>query len=245
MIIEITHQQKQYKVNLGKGIDCSSTYGLASAEPRAWHTPPVKIEPVTQGNWVGSVQAGAPVNFYKVQLNPHGNGTHTECLGHISPEKQSINAFLPGYHGLVQFIKLKPNAQGCVTLKSLQALELNLALEALAIAVPAPFPHDFSGTHPPYFEPELMAFVREQGVKHFITNLPSVDPEEDAGALSAHKAFWQYPLKPRLKNTITELAYFPPNLANGLYFLNLQVAPLHNDAAPSRPVFFALEDKNP
>jgi hypothetical protein len=41
--------------------------------------------------------------------------------------------------------------------------------------------------------------------------------------------------------TITELAFVPDDVKDGLYLLNLQVAPFDNDAAPSRPLLFRLE----
>jgi kynurenine formamidase len=243
MKVQLQHQGQSHTVDLNQGLDCSSTYGLAAAEPRAWYANPVKTEPVRQGDWVGEVKQGAPVNFFDVHLNPHGNGTHTECVGHISPQQQSINQVLPGYHGIAHFCRLAPDTHAgkMVSLKAFEALNLTLDFEVLIIEVPVAFPQDFSGTNPPYFEPALLVFLRQQGIKHFITNLPSVDPEEDAGALAAHKAFWNYPAETDLERTITELAYFPPQLKPGAYFLNLQVAPLNNDASPSRPVLYTLD----
>jgi arylformamidase len=43
--------------------------------------------------------------------------------------------------------------------------------------------------------------------------------------------------------TITELIFIPDEVPNGLYLLNLQVAPMENDAAPSRPVLFHLDEE--
>jgi hypothetical protein len=33
---------------------------------------------------------GGVVNFFDWWLNPHGNGTHTECVGHISKERIAL-----------------------------------------------------------------------------------------------------------------------------------------------------------
>ena len=46
------------------------------------------------GDWVGDVKQGGSVNFRNISFNPHGNGTHTECVGHISKEDFSINQCL-------------------------------------------------------------------------------------------------------------------------------------------------------
>ncbi|MBL7942681.1 MAG: cyclase family protein, partial [Flavobacteriales bacterium] len=60
------------------------------------------------------------------------------------------------------------------------------------------------------------------------------------GKLLAHRAFWKYPTQTRSHCTITEFVFVPDHVADGLYLLNLQVAAFDNDAAPSRPVIYAL-----
>jgi hypothetical protein len=86
----------------------------------------------------------------------------------------------------------------------------------------------------------LCAWLAQQGIKHLLIDLPSVDPEEDGGRLSAHHAFWNYPQQPRLDATITEMVYVPSTIADGLYVLNLQIAPLETDASPSKPVLYSI-----
>ena len=45
----------------------------------------------------------------------------------------------------------------------------------------------------------------------------------------------------RVDATITEMIFVPDTVEDGLYALSLQVAPFVADAAPSRPLLFALE----
>jgi kynurenine formamidase len=110
----------------------------------------------------------------------------------------------------------------------------------------------WSGNDAPYFEPEALSFIRDQGIQHLLTDFPSVDPEEDDGRLSAHHEWWGVPQRitsgnvlgvseahPRYSATITELIYVPEAVADGLYLLNLQVPNLRTDAVPSRPVLYA------
>ena len=80
--------------------------------------------------------------------------------------------------------------------------------------------------------------IREMGYKHLLLDLPSVDREEDEGALAAHKAFWNFEQGMRKDMTITELIYVPDSIADGNYFLNLQIASLKTDASPSKPILF-------
>ena len=81
----------------------------------------------------------------------------------------------------------------------------------------------------------------ECGVKHLLLDLPSVDREEDGGALLGHKAFWQYPENARNNCTITELIYVPDRILDGDYLLNLQIASLELDVSPSKPLLYVIK----
>ena len=121
---------------------------------------------------------------------------------------------------------------------------------------PAPFKGAgrWTGTNPPYLTPELMRFVLALGVQHLLVDLPSVDREDDGGHLLAHRAWWGLPARGAegegggggggggglSTRTITEMILADERLADGPYMLNLQVAPLDLDAAPSRPVLYPL-----
>ena len=45
---------------------------------------------VVAGDMVGDTRRGGSVNFEQYTLIPHCNGTHTECVGHITKERISI-----------------------------------------------------------------------------------------------------------------------------------------------------------
>ena len=85
-----------------------------------------------------------------------------------------------------------------------------------------------------------MDYIVEMEIKHLLIDLPSVDKEDDAGALLAHKTFWNYPENPRRNCTITELIYVDNHISDDVYLLNLQFVSFQNDASPSRPVIFKL-----
>jgi hypothetical protein len=80
-------------------------------------------------------------------------------------------------------------------------------------------------------------------VKHFLVDTPSVDREEDAGVLAFHHAFWNYPQQPRKDRTITELVFVDNTIRDGEYILELQVANFCNDASPSRPLLYVVQEK--
>lgn len=253
MILSIQHNGKELRADLTRGIDLSIAVEVGSDRINAYHADPVRMEPFKQGDWIGEVAQGGSVNYRNVRFNPHGNGTHTECVGHIDETVHSVNKHFRAFHMVAQLISVTPvGAYGntpstandtVITEQQLKNLNLD-STEGLIIRT---LPNDeakkcrnHSGSNPPYLEEEAVQFIVEKGCKHLILDLPSVDREEDEGNLLGHKAFWNFPDAPRMDCTITELAFIPDEAKDGLYLLNLQVAPFENDAAPSRPVVFPL-----
>ncbi|MBL0339710.1 MAG: cyclase family protein [Bacteroidetes bacterium] len=247
MITTITHKGNKFELNLSQPIDISIPLRSGEENVNAWYCSPVKIEPVVMGDWVGDVNQGGSVNFRNVFLNPHGNGTHTECVGHISKENYSLNQHLKLFMFIAQVISVTPekiNDDLVITKKQLETLLTFDHLEAIVIRT---LPnkkeknnHHYSNTNPPYLHHEAAGWLAEMGVQHLLLDLPSVDREQDEGKLLAHHAFWKYPFATRLDCTITELIFVDEKIKDGWYLLNLQITSLENDASPSKPVLYSL-----
>ena len=79
-------------------------------------------------------------------------------------------------------------------------------------------------------------------ITHLLTDLPSVDREDDGGTLSAHKTWWNVDGNIGSEATITELIYVGRHVKDSKYLLQIQVAPIESDAAPSRPLIFPIHD---
>ena len=75
-----------------------------------------------------------------------------------------------------------------------------------------------------------------------MVDLPSIDKEEDQGALEAHKAFWNVDGNIRTEATITEFIFVPDTVLDGSYLLQIGLAPFVNDATPS--TVYLYEFKN-
>ncbi len=241
-----------YYFDLSQPMDISIPIGQVTC----FYSTPFKATPYTSGDFVGAVKEGAPVNFFNVQMNPHGNGTHTECLGHITKKQESIHDKLTQFHFVAQVVsvnlKEKENGDRVITKQQLETASPATLPDALILRTlpnKAEKLHaDYSGTNPPYLETEAMAFLVEQGVKHLLLDLPSVDREEDEGILAAHHIFWnvdgnQASGESRSDCTITEMIYVSDEIKDGLYLLNIQIPSMQLDAAPSKPVLYTLYKK--
>ncbi len=240
--------KKKYKVDFSKGIDLSFPLKSGAANPKCFYAPDPIFEPVRTEGFVGSTAEGSPVNFYNVFFNPHGNGTHTECVGHISKEKYSVGSELKDFMLYAQLVHIKPkhNKQGdtLVTKALLKKHIKKTKAKALIISTGIHGEErrvkDFSYKNPTYISPKGMEYIKELGIEHLLVDMPSVDREKDEGKLAAHKIFWAYPDKVRKNCTITELIFVPKGIKDGFYLLNMQVPNFSLDAAPSRPVIYNL-----
>lgn len=255
----------KFEVDLSKPIDISLPLSNTEKNPIAWYIEKPQIEPVRFGSWVGSVKGGATTNFNNIFFNPHGHGTHTECLGHITKEFYSINQALKTFFFTAQLISIQPEQQGAdfvITKEQIekafnvQTLQSNVSrnatdsTEALIIRT---LPNliekkskNYSHTNPPYLHEAAATFIREKGIQHLLIDLPSVDKEKDEGKLLAHKAFWNVKDVNNLNDdarknaTITELIFVDDAVKDGSYLLNLQIASFENDASPSKPILFSI-----
>jgi len=100
-----------YQVDLSLPLDIS--IGLSDKQKpgvSAFGASRPEFVPVVAGDFIGSVKDGGPVNFKNVAFNPHGNGTHTECVGHITDIDITINQALKHFHFLALLITLDPES---------------------------------------------------------------------------------------------------------------------------------------
>ena len=234
-------------------LDISIPLSNTPKNPRAWYVETPVFEPVRTEHYTGSVAEGGSVNFRNIFFNPHGHGTHTECLGHITREVYSVNSTLKDFVFRAQLVTIQPekvkNDQGgyddVITTSQLEDLGAFTGVEALIVRT---LPNskekksmNYSNTNPAYFAVDCAAYIVEYGIKHLLVDLPSVDRESDEGALAFHHAFWEVPHNPNFERTITELIFVDDEILDGVYLLDMQVAPFENDAAPSRPLLYQIK----
>lgn len=252
-----------FQIDLSKPIDISIPLSNTDENPIAWYIEKPIIEPVVFGDWVGKVSKGSSTNFNNIFFNPHGHGTHTECLGHITREFYSINQCLKQFFFFAELISVEPekiNDDLVITKEqihrhfviSMQEKSHNQIQSPQSIIIrtlpnSASKKHqNYSKTNPPYLSEDAAIYIRELGIQNLLIDLPSVDREEDEGKLLAHKAFWNVKNvknlndDARLDCTITEMIFVENTIEDGNYILNLQIASFENDASPSKPILYKI-----
>lgn len=251
MNISFRQPHKTVCVNVGEPLLISLPLLRNECNPNAYFLPQAKIFPFASGSFIGDVGQGGTVNCEILEISTHGNGTHTECVGHISHEKYFIKDCLQQFFWLATLVSvpLSTTENGDAILCATDTHDALGDTTNKAVIIRT-LPNDeskkmrqWSGSNPPYLETAAAAMLRDRGVLHLVLDLPSVDKELDGGALASHKAFWNYPHLPRLDATITEMVYVPDTIPDGEYLLHFGILMLESDASPSTMVMYRLEDE--
>lgn len=243
----IEHNNQKLEIDLSKPIDISIPLRASTDNVTAWYVNPPEFTPVMENGFVGDVNLGGAVNFRNIFFNPHGNGTHTECVGHISKENHTINQCLKQFTFYAKLVSIEPSiidGDSVITLEKVQNVWGKNDADAIIIRT-LPNGDDklskqYSNTNPTYIHYEAMQYLIDNGVQHLLIDTPSVDREEDGGELVSHHIFWDYPNNPQTHRTITELIYVPEMVEDGFYVMHFQIASFENDASPSKPTLYKI-----
>lgn len=259
----------EYRFDLSAPIDISIPLNFNGPQPNAYGVEPATSTPCAAGDLVGDTRQGGSCNFEQYTFIPHCNGTHTECVGHITNERIAIrdcltDTFVPAF--LVSVVPEKAVVSGesysmpfgdddLVITKAHLERSLSLADVPPALILRT-LPNDdgkltrrYVDVIPPFFTTEAIEYIVECGVRHLLVDLPSIDRLHDEGRLSNHRVFWNVGQgkfdtneHTRINATVTELLFVPDGVSDGAYLLNLQIPGFTSDAAPSRPLLFRVTE---
>ncbi|MCB0409778.1 MAG: cyclase family protein, partial [Flavobacteriales bacterium] len=196
----IEYRNRTFKIDLSQPIDISMPIRGTKANVTAWYVNPPEFTPVMENGFIGDVNLGGAVNFRNIFFNPHGHGTHTECVGHISKEPYTINQCLKRFFFYAKLVTINPynvNGDSVITLEQIKKVWNNNEADAIIIRTlpnsDQKLTKQYSNTNPTYIHHEAMQYLVDNGVEHFLIDMPSVDRENDEGKLLAHHVFWNYP----------------------------------------------------
>ena len=257
--------RQKLEVDFSKGMDISIPLLFNGDQPNTYNVDRAVSKAYEDAQFIGDTRKGGPCNFETYNFTPHCNGTHTECIGHITKERVSILDSLQEEMILSVLITVEPknstekyssalNAKDLVITR--QQLEEKLKginsnyLQALIVRT---LPNseqkkqrNYMQELSSFFTTEAMCYIVDLGIKHLLVDMPSVDKLFDDGVLSAHNIFWETKEKKlnihASRKTITEMIFVPERIKDGKYLLNLQFAPFVADAAPSRPILYEINE---
>ena len=269
MIISITLKDRLFSFDTSKVKDISIPLKFNGEQPNIYGTKRAESKAYETDGFIGDTRQGAGCNFEQVTLVPHCNGTHTECIGHITHKRFSIHeqlndSLIPAtvltvlpensMNILDTYDPEKKVDDVLISERSLKNGLKKVPKEFIKALVIRTLPNDVSKMkrnyleqEPAFFSLEAMKYIVEAGVEHLLVDLPSVDRSHDEGKLNAHHLFWNITAghhvevsNSMVNKTITEMIYLEEEIADGPYLLNLQIAPFVSDAAPSRPLLYPL-----
>ena len=269
MIISISHNNKDYRIDTKNSFDISIPYDFNGDQPNFYDVAEGQLKHLQSGGTIYSVAEGAGCNVSEVSLNIHCSGTHTECAGHLLANPGDVGMLLKDImiptvlitvntslfcnSGESYHCNVGDNEQ--IITKTIIQNEFKIWEEfqprALVIRTTPNLNekkyYRYSNHSPPFFSNDALRFIKGIGICHLVVDLPSIDRIEDNGILGNHRIFWgdgvdaKGEVNTESMGTITELAYIENNIPNGFYFLNIQLPHFVCDAAPSRPILLKAD----
>jgi kynurenine formamidase len=257
-------------VDLAAALSLARVLDFHGAQLRCFGAPAATSVPLVVDDFNGRVIRGASCNCSVLTMTPHANGTHTECVGHLTVEQVDVHGLIPQRLLPACLLTVEPELAGDSRETSVpvpQATDLLITRAQLELHWPAapaerltaralvirtlPNPPqkfaDEGARAAPFLSAEAATLLVERGIEHLVLDVPSADRMRDGGALTAHRIFFGLPAGStqlaqarRRSCTITELAYAGETIADGWYLLSLQYPAIAGEAVPSRPVLYVL-----
>ncbi len=191
------------------------------AQPGFFGAAAARRKALQSGGFIGDTRQGGSCNCEVLEITPHCNGTHTECVGHITDERATVpdqlgNILCPALLLSIHPARLDSSedsgpskARGSDMVISRE--QLQSAWDKLAPAGPPaaliirtlPNTPDKSqrdwmqSPAPAWITREAAQWIVEQGIEHLLVDVPSVDRADDEGELVTHRIFWDLPPESR------------------------------------------------
>jgi len=262
---------RRFSADFTKPLSIAIPLDFGGQQPSCFDAPAATARPFQSGAFVGDTRAGGSCNCELLTLAPHCNGTHTECMGHVTDERIAVADCLRGGMAFALLVSLEPLAAAgagedsdpapaeddlLVTAAALQAAAARhfgpdpraMVIRTLPAGAGRPM-QSYRGPAPaPFLSRQAAAWLVDRGIDHLVLDLPSADRGDDGGRLAAHRIFFGLPAGSRRaaearrpQASITELAWIPAGIPDGYYLLDLQIPAFRTDAAPSRPLLYPVQ----
>ena len=207
---------------LSSPIDIAIDLDFSADQPHHFGAPAAATHPFSVPGFSGSVAQGASCNCNVITLIPHCNGTHTECVGHLTLERLDAHRLIPrglvpallttvmpvDAHGTLETTDPLPQpADKLITRGAIErawTATLPFPPQALVIRTRPRSDITYSVASvvdesvgrnpvPPYLSRDAVELLVARGIEHLVVDLPSIDRSHDEGKLTAHRVFFGLP----------------------------------------------------
>ena len=86
---------RELRLDLTRPVSIAIPLDFSTDQPRHFGAPAASSRPFAVPGFSGSVTQGASCNCHTLTLIPHCNGTHTECVGHLTREPLDAHRVVP------------------------------------------------------------------------------------------------------------------------------------------------------
>jgi arylformamidase len=187
-------------------------------QPSFFGADPARSEPLRMAAFVGDTREGGGCNCEQVTLTPHCNGTHTECVGHVTDDRVGVSGVLRGGLFLALLLSIHPARAESTGESSdpppgpddrlITAAAISAGLAAHGAAGLSPralvlrtlpnsverMSHRYAGAAPaPFLTRQAAELMVGLDLEHLVLDVPSADRAEDHGRLTAHRVFFGLP----------------------------------------------------
>lgn len=269
MILSFKINNLTNQINTSEPLDISIPLNFNEHQPSVYGADKATSKTCEIGSFVGDTRKGGSCNFEEYKFIPHCNGTHTECVGHISFDRIFVNKVLKEFLHNAYLISVNPelgkdsddtylpvkNDNDLLITKRNLIKKLDTAIEhKISALIIRTMPNEedkkfrnYSEILPPFFTLEAIDLISTLNIDHLLVDFPSVDRLNDDGFLSIHHKYWNVKHSSHDINqidcslkTITEMVYIPDEIKDGHYLLDLNIANFSADASPSRPILYKI-----
>ncbi len=106
--MELKINGRNFSFDADKPLSIAIPLHFNGGQPNAYGVEWATSEPCEAGEMVGDTRRGGSVNFEQYKFIPHCNGTHTECVGHITHTRISVHDCLKDAFVLATLISVTP-----------------------------------------------------------------------------------------------------------------------------------------
>lgn len=104
--------ERMLTADLRAGTSLAIEQRFDSLQPRAFGAPSAAQQPLVLPGFNGRVVDGASCNCSTLTLTPHCNGTHTECVGHLTADALDAQHVVPAGPLLAVLLSVTPTTPG-------------------------------------------------------------------------------------------------------------------------------------